>query len=333
MKMDTYEAYDILSLKVNGRTVKKFSGEMDWFTYAIPAEADGDVVLTLTYDRTSAYNYDVEFLWIDSVAVLSGEEAAAALAANPVYPVSDAFSVTPLSPNAREIVARGDVSLNDLLSVNRAYIIPGEQRTSFAVTVGPEADPDADIIVTDNDGEATLLRDAVRDGGYVVTTGFDSMSDTGYSYADVNVYWNGLEETEGVLYFTDEANANYFFYVMLPMYGFNMTWTYTDGTAPDRDILPEEMADTEADDGISTYTARCVDAEGNPVAGVTLQVCDANSCELFTTEESGEVTWSSLAYPYEVHILLLSQGYEGDTQSTWVFPEAGGEIVINLTLK
>ena len=104
-KMNTCPARDALILRVNGIDVKRFSGAMNWFTWAVPMAYDAEVTLTLAYDRASGETYADEFLWIDRVAVLSGKEAEAALAANPAYPVADAFSVTPVSPGARELVS------------------------------------------------------------------------------------------------------------------------------------------------------------------------------------------------------------------------------------
>ena len=130
--------------------------------------------------------------------------------------------------------------------------------------------------------------------------------------------------------FADEANANLFFYEFLPSYGFgDLSWTYPDGTAPAKDLLPEMPSDSGAV-STSEYTVRYADQDGNPVAGVTFQVTD-NSVNTFTTGEDGFVTWWSLPVACEIQTLALPEGYEGDTGTVYSLPEEGGTLDLTLT--
>ena len=327
-KLDTQPPYDTLSLQVNGITVKSFSGAMDWFTYAIPVEHGGNVTLTFSYNRKSSYEYE-DKVFIDSVAVLTGDEAAAALAANPVYPVTDAISLVPVGENVREIVVSDPLMMDYLVGCSAFYIV-NDETVNYAATISPDIDPDADIFYSDSDGSVTLIRDGLAgDNGLTFTGGVDSTETSGYPFTAAFLYWNGSDDYLGVTVFRDEANANCFFYEFLPSYGFeDLSWSYPDGTAPARDLMPEVILDP-AMVGTSEYTVQYRDQDGNPVEGVTFEVIDAGT-ETFTTEESGSVTWWSMPTACEIRTVALPEGYEGGEETVYTLPEEGGVIEITL---
>lgn len=63
------------------------------------------------------------------------------------------------------------------------------------------------------------------------------------------------------------------------------------------------------------YTFKCVDASGNPVEGVSLQVCSDTTCMLFKTDENGETVCEDLPeMAYEVHVLKCPDGYSYDLE-------------------
>ncbi|MBR5345754.1 MAG: redoxin domain-containing protein [Clostridia bacterium] len=329
-KLDTDAGYDTLTFDINGVRVKGFSGKMDWFTYAIPIEHGGYVTLTLSYLRISRYAYGDE-VFIDSVAVLTGDEAAAALAANPVYPYGDTVSIIPVGENVREIEVSDPDMLEYLVGTKTCYILNGEEAT-YAVTINRDVDPDADTFYSDSDGSLILLRDGLTENGFVFTAGTDAADTNGYPYTCAFVHWDSFGSYQGITVFRDEANANYFFYRFLTDYGYDgLSWSYPDGTAPARDLMPEVMLDPGMVD-TSEYTVRYVDQDGNPVNGVTFQITD-NSTTLFTTQEDGAVTWWSAPVACEIQTMELPEGYEGNTQTVYHMPEEGGMLEIPLTRK
>ncbi|MBR5345047.1 MAG: TlpA family protein disulfide reductase [Clostridia bacterium] len=323
-KLDTEAIFDCLILRVNGERVKAFSGEMGWFTYAIPVQADGDLVLTLTYSRESASDYEgsEEIVCIDSVAVLTGDEAAAALAANPTYPVSDTISITPVNESAREVVTNDPITMDYLFGDAKFYIIPGGQ-ADFAVTINSSVDPDVDPLYCDYNGNITLLRDAFHDGIFTTSSGIDSVTETGYSYTCQYLYWNNLEEMTSVIYFADEENANYFFSVELAAYTEDLTWNYADGTAFATDVIPDVVFEIPDE---ASYVVRYVDQDGNPVAGVVCQVCDDATCTVYTSDENGECHFTLEPYPWEIHTLRIPEGYEGDKETVTIASPYGEEL-------
>ena len=327
-KLNTMPNKDVLSLSVNGIPVKGFSGEMDWFTHAISIEHGGSVTLSLTYKRGSNQDYE-EQVFIDSVAVLTGDEAAAALAANPAYPFSDTIAFAPVGENVREIKVDNADILEYLFGVSACYIVNAEEAT-YAASISRDVDPDVDFFYTDSDGWMVLIREGLTEDGLVFHGSVDKVETTGYAYTCAYLYWNETEDYQGILVFADEANANLFFYQFLTSYGFgDLSWTYPDGTAPAKDLLPETAFDPNTV-STSEYTVRYADQDGNPVSGVTFQVTD-NSVNAFTTEENGFVTWWSLPVACEIRTLTLPEGYEGDTETVYNLPEEGGTLTLTLT--
>ena len=325
-QVDTASVFDALSFGINGETVKGFSGSMGWFTYALPVETDGDIVLTVTYRRNSQENYE-ETVCVDSISLLSGDEAAAALASNPVYPVSDAISLTPVSESAREIIPSQPDILAALTGVDgRLYIIP-EETAEFIAAIDASIDPDVDFFYLDYDGRILPVRDTLQDGAYRISSGTDDLSVTGYAFTDVFLYHN-MQSCASVMFFRNEENADYFFDVMVRQSGPVISWAYADESEASPDALPADQAGLPLE---SHYVVKYVDQDGNPVAGVICQVCDDQTCTLFTSDENGECAFTLAPYAWEIHTLRIPAGYAGDTAAVTIAPAEGGELVFTLT--
>ena len=103
-KVSSEAAFDLMQIRVNGETVKCFGGEHDWMTYAYAFDADGEYTVSIAYTKDEQGESGEDLLWIDSVALLSGDDAAAALEANPAYLVGDTTALTVSNPDAKEIV-------------------------------------------------------------------------------------------------------------------------------------------------------------------------------------------------------------------------------------
>ncbi len=329
-KVNTYPGYDFFQILVNEQPVKAYSGETDWFSYAIPMEYDAEtVMITLVYNRRGGME-GADYVYVDSVALLSGDEAAAALAANPAYPRGDTISVVPQAEGARRIVPADEESVRAITNMDAFYIVPAEQ-ADFLITINADVDPDCDVVFGDAmmfSNREVMLRDLLVDGQYIFTTGVDSAGTTGYPYSDVYLIYDGYEGHYICCCFADEENANWFFGWLLPQYGVETTWTYEDGTLPSTDAmaeLPEEEGSYE-----STYTITYVDQNGDPVPGVTVQACDDATCVLYTTDDQGVVTFTAQPYAWEIHTLRLPEGYTGDTEVVIPMPVEGGELTVEV---
>ena len=85
-----------------------------------------------------------------------------------------------------------------------------------------------------------------------------------------------------------------------------------------------------ADGDAVSYTIRYVDQNGDPVAGVTCQVCDAELCMVYVSDADGLCQFTLPPYAYEVHTLRLPGGYTGDMETVTLAPAAGGTLVLRL---
>ena len=323
-KTSTEAGCDLLNIAVNGETVKIFGGEHYWMTWAIPVEADGEYTVTLSYVKDMMADGGEDAIWVDSVAVATGDAAAAALAANPVYPVAEANTLTVTSPNAREIVISDEAGILMNAFGPATYYIINDDVATFEATITADVDPEGAFFYSYYDGATTPLSAAMTETGYAVATGVDSLETTGYTYCYMAMY---LDPTGSnmvmVIFLKDEANVNAF----VTNNGLG-TWQYADGTQPGSAETPVDIA-TPA--GLSEYVIRYADQDGNPVAGVMVQVCDAETCQVYTTDENGVVTFTAPAYAWEIHTLKLPEGYEGDTQTVTLAPVEGGEMVFTVT--
>ncbi len=316
-KTSTEATCDLLVISVNDQAIKVFGGEHDWMTYAIPVDADGEYSVKLEYVKDMLADEGMDTVWIDSIAVVS--DADAALADNPVYPVAEKTTLSVIDPAARE------VSINDpdgLLAASfgeaKYYVVNGDTATVKA-QLSAEEDPEQSFFYFTYGDESQLpLTQVMTADGYEATTLIDSIDSTQYSFTYVmlslDAAGNRLMYT---VMFKDEANLDAF----VKNYALGW-WAYADAS-PESD---EEAAITTAE-----YTFKCVDQSGNPVAGVMLQVCDAETCQVLKTDESGLCRFSGAPYAWEVHILRAPAGYTADSTEVVYAPVNGGEMVFTLT--
>ena len=324
-KTSTEVGCDLMTIAINGEKVKVFGGEHDWMTYAIPVEADGEYAVTLSYVKDMMAEGGEDTVWVDAVAVASGDEAAAALAANPAYPVAEANALTVKNETAKEIVISDEYGiLPGAFGPDAKYYIVNADAITVTADVTAAVDPEGAYFYSYYDGQMAALSTAVADGAYAFTTGVDALETTGYTYSYVMVYLNPEgTETMIVVYFMNEENANAF----VNNNGLG-TWQYADATAPSTDALPEKEVKIS---GTADYVLKCVDQDGNPVAGVMLQVCDEATCQVFLSDENGQYAFTSAAYAWEVHILKAPEGYTADSTDVVLAPVEGGEMVFTLT--
>lgn len=66
--------------------MKAFGGVKEWATYGYEFPADGTYEIALSYIKDSFQAANEDMIWLDNARVVDGEEAAAVLANNPVYP-------------------------------------------------------------------------------------------------------------------------------------------------------------------------------------------------------------------------------------------------------
>lgn len=334
-KLSCEPACDLMQLRVNDKIVKSFSGEHDWMTYAYEIEADGDYEIAVAYVKDDYDGDGDDMLWIDSVALLSGDEAASAVAANPVYPVADETALSVMNPSARQIVFDDPNGiLPNYFGDSEYYIIPvtDDEDVVFFATLSAAEEPEAMFAYTNFDGINHVGAMCVGDDGYVFTTGVDSLESTGYSNSSIYLYPNSTDYDSCLIitYFLNEENVNAFVNEYLVDMDGNVCgfWKYADGSLPATDAVPE-IAENAS--GMSSYSVSVVDQNGDPVPEVMVQVCNDETCMVYTTDEAGVCEFELEPFAYEIHMLKLPDGYEGDTETVTVVPENGCSLFLEVT--
>ena len=176
------------------------------YAYAFPADGEYEIAITYTKDDMTSAGQDT--LWIDSVVLLSGDDAKQALAGNPTYPFGDEVAIHVESAATREIVFTDPTGMiAGYYGDGPFYLIP-EDQASFIFTVTPEYDPEAVVISFNFDGSTYALSNCIADGQYRAVGGIDSVKTTGY--CDSTVYLStdpdDIRSGKRITYFKDESN-------------------------------------------------------------------------------------------------------------------------------
>ena len=229
-RTSTEPALDLLTIDVDGETVKRFGGEHDWTAWAIPLEPGvHEIRFAYVKDAYEAAGEDVVYL--DAVRLVSGEEAEAALASLPAAPVSDAFTLETVG-DAKEIVFDDPEDiLYEYYGWSSAWIVQ-DGTVTVAVTLREDMDAEAAFVYSDYDGVVTPVGSlGVVDDAYVFSCGVDSMAETGYSFSGVYAYadrdaYPG-DGAYGMLAFVDEENVDAFVEQLAGM-GIAVGWHYVD---------------------------------------------------------------------------------------------------------
>lgn len=316
-KISCEPGYDLMQLQIDGETVKYFSGEHDWMTYAYRFDTAGKHTVSLVYTKNTYTNGGEDTLWLDSVELLSGAAADAAVGGNPAYVYGSATTLTLTNPAAREIVFDHP---EQIIADATYYIVPDET-ADFLATLAPGVDPETVVLYFDDFSTQGVIGGMTEDG-YVLHSSVNSMETTGTSYSFVYLL-SSLDQSleKCVFFFASEENIEAFIAKYLSDQNGEalVTWQYADASTTTGDIAKEV-----------TYTVRYVDQDGQPVAGVSCQICDDSTCLVVVSDADGVCQFTLPPYPYEVHTLKLPKGYEGDTTTVTIAPAEGGELTFTL---
>ena len=326
-KVSTEAGYDFLSLVVGEDSVKTFSGEKDWGTYAYVFEQDGDYTAKLNFNKDEMEAGGSDTVWLDNVRIATGDEVDEILASLPTYPHSEATTVTVANEDAKQVVFDDpDNLLSQEFGSADFFIVPGDTAIIRA-TLGPDSNPETTNFYNIYDNSSVLMSECVDGDGYTFNAvGIDSMETTGYSYGYAGV--DGDNDYMLVVYFADEPNVNAFAkeYAEYLELDEPFAWTYADGTEPSTDevaVAPED-AETEVPEGCSSYQLVFKDENGEPVEGVIANVCDDEACTPMTSGEDGVIEFVYPSFAYHIQVIKVPDGYEYDTSEESYLEEAGG---------
>ena len=103
----------------------------------------------------------------------------------------------------------------------------------------------------------------------------------------------------------------------------------TETNAPDAETT---AAETEA--AFNGYKVTVTDKDGNPIAGVQIQMCDSKGCRMPKgTGADGTVTFDFDTSDFHVLIAAEVEGYAVDTTEEYWFENGGKELTIVLEKK
>ncbi len=97
------------------------------------------------------------------------------------------------------------------------------------------------------------------------------------------------------------------------------------------DAPAEETTAAETEPAFAGYTVTVTDKDGNPIAGVQVQMCDSKGCRLpKATGADGTVTFDYETSDFHVLIAAPVDGYAVDTTEEYWFENGGKDLTIVL---
>ncbi len=210
--LSSEEARDWFIIRINGEPVKSFSGIRERMAWAYQFPANGEYTVELAYEKDELTAAGEDCVFVEEVAHLSGDAAAAAVAANAVFPASGAVMLSLTNADARQIVFDDPTyALLSLFGLADYYIVPGE--AAFQITLKAEMDPEGAILISGYDNVPRILPPMADDDGYTFTTPVDSPEATGYTHTAVQLYpfaGCSIMDVRTVVCFADEAAVQSF---------------------------------------------------------------------------------------------------------------------------
>ena len=314
-KLSSYMNMSVLRMTVDKQDVKVNSLSRDWATTAYQFEESGSHHITVSFETSILENDGTQGLWIDSIRLVSGDEAARIMAEKPQYPIGKELGFKLLNESVEPAAIVIEETGEPIMSIK----ICADPVLRFAVELPKNIDPESAFMLDPAENVYPLTAFATADG-YLVEIPNPDPSE--YFNSSVTLWGNGGMIGAGYLYSSlEQANVNA--QAMADAVG-----------APLKAVLwDDSMVMQEAPAGDGTYTVTYVDQNGDPVPGVMCQVCDANSCQVFVSNADGICEFTLPAGMYEIHTLMVPAGYEGDTTTVTEAPIGGGELSFTLTRK
>ena len=95
-----------------------------------------------------------------------------------------------------------------------------------------------------------------------------------------------------------------------------------------------EATEAQTEAAFAGYKVTVTDKDGNPIAGVQIQMCDSKGCRMPKgTGEDGTVTFDYETSDFHVLIAAPVDGYAVDTTEEYFFENGGKELTIVLEKK
>ncbi|MCF0136177.1 MAG: TlpA family protein disulfide reductase [Lachnospiraceae bacterium] len=326
--IDLEPGMDYLSLSVNGEEVKGFTGTVQGsYAWEFPEDGTYEVMLLVTKDEVSSP--EAGFCLLKKAALLSGEEAAAALAAVEETPHSLAdidMEVEFLTGGVKEIIITADSrEVAQVLDGFTLWLVPSPDKTvRYRTLIGEELDAARAATGLDSDGVLHVCSLTEADEtGYLCEGPLSCVEEGGYESTYLYLFPNTADMGLGrvMMLFVNEENVNYFVDMYMrddngnPFPGIH--WEYADGTQPSTTDIAASTA--------PGYEIFMIDQDGQPVDGAMVNICTDDACSPVVLE-GGYFSWDSDPCTYVIHVLAVPEGYSFDETAEYTM--TGGALTI-----
>ena len=306
---------------LDGTTTKFFSHSRDWTPWGIALEPG---------EHTAEFVYDVyisdgktTYVGIDSMSLVSGDEAAELLTFLNDHPVADETSMEPVNMDARPaLFTLYGVSLEDY------FYVSGEDMARVAIRVSKDIDPETAMITDSVTQEQLSLAELpVENDAYIY-----EYPNEGYNYAYTDrkeaayiIFCHGEEVVHDLMRQAADEGVE------------GIDWCYVNElsdapAAADKtdEVLPAGTAPAGTE---STYTVTVVDQKGDPVPEVGLSFCEDTTCHLAKSDENGIVIFTGKPARYHIQVIDAPDSYDYPEDSDFYTEENTSEITIAITKK
>lgn len=161
-----------------------FGGRSDWTGHAISLHEGEN---TLTFSFTVALPFaQTETAYLDSFRLLSGDEAAAALAANPVYPVSEQLTLHAV--NASPLSFDDPSSVLPIVFGTSELCLVEDPTAAITLTLPEDADPHQMVFYAPYSDTLTSPASMLIDGTYSIEVAIPADDSSTSAIANVLLY-------------------------------------------------------------------------------------------------------------------------------------------------
>ena len=231
LRLSTEEVFDALYITRDGDLVKVFSGQRDWFTWALPIP-DGPHEVTLRYVKDAQGQAGDDAVLIDEARLIDAQ-AAQSIAADG-FTRADDTGLTVLNEGARRLTLAPGApdALTAALKDTTVWIVPSTEAI-ISARVAASTDPDAAFFQSFYDDSRALMSACYNEDleACLFTASLDpgTAEDAAYTYVC-------LYEDDGSLYrplggamiVTDEAHADALAAYLAEVYGGDVSWIDAD---------------------------------------------------------------------------------------------------------
>ena len=332
-EVDCKPLYQGLRVYVDGEQADEIAGTRSWSTRLVKFETDGEHTVDFAFQRDEIMDGE-PFVALRAFEKADAARVAALEAARPAAPktlAGDAATVEVAEGELKKAVL--SVEAGDL-SDSAEYDVVQNGTLTLRVRIGEDVNEDLAFVV-DGDNYTMLNELETDENGYLYPVDLSISEEASLDGRAIGVCACIIDRGEG-LYLSDalvfqpsetamDALADEL-RELSKLYAedgdaWTIDWAYADGSP--------KQGTSAAAETTAEYRIRVTDADGKPVAGAMVKICDADTCRVETTDENGEVRFDAARYAYEIVILKAPDGFAPSAE-TFVLPEAGGEIEIQL---